>query len=505
MTIKSPFLWCAALLIPLALQTVQASPVESVNLAGAMVVSSAPQAGIKDLVEKGQYKQAIAQWSAAYGDSEFFRSPTGQALYDLVLFRSDLQIIALERLFEISNPKMISVQVKTYWTDEIPFDHEIWRDADISFTSAWRNVFPVSVEDSFIAWRMPLPRTSRDFKNAQFLLGKMSLDNPARAWLLWHLGLGSTVAGQNRQAEIYFHQLAASGQTLIPRDQINLALGRLYYQESHLDKAMDSYEKIPKNSDYWLEATEEKAWTDARNGDFAETLSRMKTLTVPFFTSQLGPEPYYLWGLSAVRICDYASVFQMLKTFKERFKNRVGALQTLAATGTTPSATKALGQLETNSTIDGLGDDLANLPRFYQRDEELNRLASQARLARTEINGVGAMLAVDPQNSELDSLKFQGQKDYQRARTRSQAKMKVLARIDMAELSRILKKLHVVEVEAIQRMFPHQSLSKNDKNPNGKVKEASGDQLVFPQDGEVWLDELSHYQVKVKGCPVGGG
>jgi tetratricopeptide (TPR) repeat protein len=75
----------------------------------------------------------------------------------------------------------------------------------------------------------------------------------------------------------------------------------------------------------------------------------------------------------------------------------------------------------------------------------------------------------------------------------------VKAKAEVKELEETISKLHLVEIEAIQRTFvldpkaPRQTVSKIEKGR---------DQLTFPESKEIWLDEIDSYQVQAKGCPA---
>src|SRR5262245_11861275 len=50
----------------------------------------------------------------------------------------------------------------------------------------------------------------------------------------------------------------------IDKSILHLNIGRIEYQNGKFKEAIASYEKVNKNSDYWMEALEEKAWAHLR-------------------------------------------------------------------------------------------------------------------------------------------------------------------------------------------------------------------------------------------------
>ena len=64
----------------------------------------------------------------------------------------------------------------------------------------------------------------------------------------------------------------------------------------------------------------------------------------------------------------------------------------------------------------------------------------------------------------------------------------------------MIRKLHIVEAEVIQRLHLDENLKgKRAKRENPVPR--SSDILTFPVTKEVWLDELDSYHAEVKDCP----
>jgi hypothetical protein len=65
---------------------------------------------------------------------------------------------------------------------------------------------------------------------------------------------------------------------------------------------------------------------------------------------------------------------------------------------------------------------------------------------------------------------------------------------------KVVQKLNLVEVEAIQRLHADVDLDKK-LFVKGDYKKTTSDQLVFLDDGRPWIDELDKYEVRAKACP----
>jgi hypothetical protein len=167
-------------------------------------------------------------------------------------------------------------------------------------------------------------------------------------------------------------------------------------------------------------------------------------------------------------------------------------MQSLTKSSKSPATLLAIEKLGQN-TIEGLGPELEKLPRLFNRDQKLVNASLKLRTARLEHS-----LVVEKGLTEF-ALPLKDLEE--RSMGEALARIKKLAQEEVDEMARILPKLHIVEAEAIQRMHANPKIA--DKKDWGA--EASGDVLVFPHRGEVWLDELDHYRVNAAGCPAKGG
>ena len=72
----------------------------------------------------------------------------------------------------------------------------------------------------------------------------------------------------------------------------------------------------------------------------------------------------------------------------------------------------------------------------------------------------------------------------------------MLARLNLKEISNITKKMHLIEVEVIQQLHIAKKI-----NAAKKFKASNSRQtLVFPDDGEIWLDEVDKYRASIGNC-----
>ena len=258
-------------------------------------------------------------------------------------------------------------------------------------------------------------------------------------------------------------------------DRKTMRDARVAFEKKDFRRSISLYSKIPATSDYWPESLEERAWALVHVKEHDQALALVKTLTAPPVKSEIGAEPYLLSALVQLRLCDYDELFKVMKRFKSDVKLRYEALKELAKTGATDASEKFLtrsieiGQMSRVSA----GPELGSLPRLVYRDAKI-------------------------QSAFKDMLK-PGASD-RHARIVG-LRLKALAARDVKDLDIVLRKFHLIEVEAVSRMYSDIHLA-DGKTPATEIKR-DANTLVFPDDDEdVWLDELDNYHVNAKGCPA---
>lgn len=274
----------------------------------------------------------------------------------------------------------------------------------------------------------------------------------------------------------------------------NLEKARNLFAKGQYDKALELYNKIPKGSDYWFQAVEEKGWTHFRQNNVEKALAQSKTLISPQFSEVVNSEAFFLQSLAQLKICDYKSIFETHQMFKEKQRSRIAEVQTLSKEGFNDAFLNALKKAD-KFPLDAaeVGESLAHMPVLYYKDTELQRQmlkfkVSQKAMEILRDNGTQATL-----QGQLDKIN-------QDAFLKMKSRLKVLAADETVENKRIIGKLNLVEVEAIQRIHTDQSLDQAAFTTN-KFKKVGEDQLVFMDDGRPWIDELDKYDVATKACP----
>lgn len=254
----------------------------------------------------------------------------------------------------------------------------------------------------------------------------------------------------------------------------NIKRARAYFAKGKFENALKFYQKVPKSSDYWLESIEEQAWTYTRMGETRKALAKTKTLLAKVFDPQIGSEPYLLAGYLNLKTCNYSEVFKVISKFKKRFKQKVAELNLISKNKMTPTLQLAI---DTYSTKDfhwsKMKSNIRYLPRMFDKDKSLAKLFK----TRKELLKQGLDAA-----HNTNKIK---------------ARFAVLAKSEIKEISKNIRRLNIVEAESIQRLHNINKVVKAPKIAKVNAKNV----LTFPGDKEIWLDEIDKYRASHGNCP----
>jgi len=272
---------------------------------------------------------------------------------------------------------------------------------------------------------------------------------------------------------------------------------RKLFEAGKFDQALAEYEKIPRGTDYWLEAVEEKGWAYHRQKSFQKSLAQTKTLLSQAFTPIVGAEPFFLQSLSQLKICDYKGILETHELFKKTQRQRLMDLRDLAVTGESPAAVSVVSKVdEFPMNFMTVGEESKSLPRLFYRDVPLQKALMTLKMSQFAIEEIERRQSVKVTSKQLAELK----KTFKDSQNALKNRMKALADIENEENFKMVQKLNLIEVETIQRIHADQKLDQ-DSFKKGQFVQASADQMVFPDDGHPWIDELDKYEVRVNSCP----
>ena len=464
-------------------------------------------------LEKNDFERALFQWKAAFAGTGFANTANGKALYSWLLFKNDMPMTAVETLFEISNPKEIHNELVQLWRQAAPDNHKVWSVAHLpKWNAGWTDIFGISTELKIKGREVYTVDSIEQLKN---LIPRSLVGSKERAWLEWQLILAWTNKDTKKAATALAHLMQVENNP-VSTDLMNMTAARLLFENGYLDAAVKYYDKVPKDSEYWFESQEEKAWSFLRKGEPQNAIATGKSLIAPEFAPIVGPEAYYQQSLAYLKVCDYPSVADILSDFKTAYKDRAQKLLALKAQPQTPEVNEILAKMETeNVNLNKIESKGQGLPRYLTRDQIILTAVQLEAALDSDLKQAEALVQKSLVGSSAD-VGFQGfiqtlknKISARKAAVHSTAldRIKVLAQDESNEIAQILQRLHIVEAELLQQVSMAQKLamkgSKGERSLDGTTGSKATDTIRFPSETEKWFDEISNYKVSLKGgCEV---
>lgn len=475
--------------------------------------STAEQNIFFDLLGKGEYDKAMLQYFEAFGKSAIHRTPNGQALLSYVFLKNNMPVFAVENLFSNPDNANMSTVMADTLRGMLPDNSEIWRLARIQWAPKWTSVFSPSVEVQVKARKVFTAKETDELKN---VIKLSAPDTRDRAAIQWQLILALALSNDSGTAAKLLQNLMTSKVSPVQQDLMDMTAARMLFESGYMDPAIKYYKKVPKSSDYWLEAQEEIAWSYIRKGEPQNALAVTESLVIPEFKNMVGPETVFLRSLSLLKVCDYPGVLKSLNTFKERYQPRTKEMLAVSENANTPAVKEMIAKMkQRRHKLTELGALAAKLPRLVTRDESLYQhirveaaLEKEAAIAK-EISGKSLALGTSKVGfqGEVEELKNLIEGRVTSANNATLGRMKALAQEEVNDVKRLLQKLHIVEAEVLQQALSVNKVTQ--ATEKSKVIEKKGttiadarDQVTFPyENGQMWFDEVANLKVDVvKGC-----
>lgn len=485
------------------------------QLSGLLSRRNAEQNIFFNFLGQGEFQKALYQWPSAFEKSAFTNSDNGKALYGYLLFKNGLEVQGIETLFT-AKPQRIDKALRQLWQGQMQDEGEHWAFTNIVWSEPWTQLFGVTAEVKVRARRFDQNLSSQQ---AEALLRKTQDGTWERDWLQWQFAVALISEGKDILGAKILKNLTAKASPKVSKDLLWLTAARVLYQNGFLTESIQYYDKIQKASEYWYEAHEEKGWAYLRKGQPQNTIAITQSLLLDSLAADIGPMPFYQGALADLKVCSYSDVAKHLESFKARFSEKGKILQSLSRQGDTPDANLLIQKLQKGRiSMADLGGAGARLPRLSSRDEYLFYLAQRSFRLEQEAQ-TAKVLHSQSASQGTAFVGFQGAMEEFSNKAKSRAtisrgaalsRLKALASDEIREIQGVLQKMQIVEAELIQQLALSDRLIKDNVGLNSKQKGTTGSSrrftLKFPQDGEVWFDEISNYKVDVaKGCEVQKG
>jgi len=457
------------------------------------------------LTEKN-YEKALFQWNMAFGGQSFATTDTGKALEGFLYYKNGLKLTGVETLFSSKEPQKIDAAILNLWKENGISKDNVWNWAQVQWQPYWTEAFGKDPEMTVLLQKNYV---NEDINTLTELIKKTQPDTKERAILQWQLVLNLGIKGDAaKAAQVLAHLMKVKNNPVDP-DLMTITAGRLLYQNGFLDAAIQYYKKIPKKSDYWFQVQEEMAWAYMRKGEPQNAIAITKTLTYPHFKGWVGMESYLLDAFSRLKVCDYSSVTDTMKSLKTQFGEHLVSLEKLTQDANQPAAENLVKSLSTGlKSTSSLAKEAHQLPLYANRDEALAILAKRQAFLAEEKTAAEKMysrsLTFGNLQGQFDSLKTQIQGRAQDSKAAAFNRLQELAKIELEDSKQVMQRLRIVEVEMIQQVDSASKILANAgpaQNKIGSTGSSNKYAMNFTHDKTIWFDELSNFKVDVKkGC-----
>lgn len=470
---------------------------------GILRTPSAEQNFFLRLVEDSKWNEALYQFEPAFKNSQLVNTEDGKALKALLMFKAGMTVNGIENLFQIKEPKKIHFQIMNQWREAAQPTHSAWMVARLDWKKDWSEIFGVATEVRVKSADMTLASNVTALNELSMIA---SPDSRERALLDWNLAVQYGVTDEVKKAALIISALMKAKNNPVPQDLMTITAARLLYQNAYYEAAEKYYDKVPKSSDYYFQAQEEKAWSYLRRRQPQDALAVTQSLVNPVVSGQVGPEAWFVRSLAQLKTCDYPAALETLKAFPKEFKDRTVALNKLSAEAKTEEVFKALALIrENNLSLPALAKISKSLPRGMVRDEVLRQLVRTQQVFESEQKSIESLTAEMKDvgaRGEFEALKNSISQRAEQAKANTLERVKKLAQIEVDETKSILNKLHIVEAEIIQQVETATKIAKIapavEDIKKGSTGSSAKDVLKFPFSKEFWFDELTNYKVDIK-------
>lgn len=111
------------------------------------------------------------------------------------------------------------------------------------------------------------------------------------------------------------------------RDIAYLTLARIYFQLSDFKNSYNSYLKINKKSNFWLQASVEQAWTQILQEDFEGAAGNMFSLHTEFYKNIYLPDSYTARSIAYLNLCQFGDSLKVITDQSRKYSSLLSKLE----------------------------------------------------------------------------------------------------------------------------------------------------------------------------------
>jgi len=318
---------------------------------------------------------------------------------------------------------------------------------------------------------------------------------------------GITLTRENKPVEAIAPLEAAVAASLSRASQdntwevANINLGRAYYAIGNFERAIEHFERTPRESPLWFESMYEAAWSYFRLNRLSGALSHLQSVNSPFFAGVYHPDAALLRILLLYFLCKYIDGQDLLNEFTESHYPISDGIQTAIdqAQRDPNRLFKSLYAWKTSGKQAGvpLPDPVK---QHFATDEALVRIGNYLAGIEEELEAID-QLKTGWERSKLRKELDQALNDRRTQATEKKGKQALAKLRGMhAMLQGHLGNAELYKVELI-------TAEKNvyDAAFRGQIRDKIATRKMdpnvpqgyrfWPFEGEYWIDELGWYEV----------
>ena len=280
-----------------------------------------------------------------------------------------------------------------------------------------------------------------------------------------------------------------------------LELARIYYSTRHYDSAVESWNHVDVDSEYWLDALFEESWAYFLQQDYPRALGNIHTLNSPFFTNAWYPEAMILKSVIFFSNCRYDEAEEVIAQFNERYAVLRPELERfLQQYQDDPSFFRFLKDVRAGNAnlpnrlrpvVESAFSDrtlLRNIEYVTQLEAEERRHNGMPAAFRN--SSVGARIIQDISVAKSFAIENAGTL----ARGRYTRAIEELSDLDNQGTAILIEILNARRGQLSQEMQEQQVTAAQSQQRRVQVDE---EHYLWPFNGEYWRDELGFYRQQI--------
>jgi tetratricopeptide (TPR) repeat protein len=284
------------------------------------------------------------------------------------------------------------------------------------------------------------------------------------------------------------------------RDLATMALARMFFTVGNYGAAERFYQRIPQESENWLDALYELSWTYFHEGNYARSMGNLWTLDSPYFEDQYFPEAKLLQATILYATCSDRQVIALVDKFVPEFQALKKEVQTILARTQDPSEFYFYLARLAATESSKLSIEIRRLFNAALSNRRMRRYFDFLLQLNEEVKKVQALAKLTLAKSVVMRLLH----DISSFRELMIAEAGDLARQRMdrvrKHVSNMLADSLRLKFETIRRMRSRIEKGKAPELAQSERMDITSDDehVLYDFDGEYWRDELGSYLYRVR-------